>query len=203
MKHFEWKVMGEEQYDSTPQTWTPRETISRGRVACGVDCEGRFRFAQIAGQAPRPGVLYSILESPDFGFVQEQAEILDRSARVHRAGVEVRRGMSGCIDLLLREERDVVLCDYPIVARIHISMFGKINEPLKFWLGDLPRLLRRMRLEFQEDLYAVSVEEVPVFANTGIFDTDTEEAYKVADVPYAEYAEEDPDPSWEMTGGQR
>jgi hypothetical protein len=144
----------------------------------GVDGEDRFRFAQIAGQAPVPEALYKALaEMPE---LLERAWTLDKT-RVHRVGVEIRRGMSGCADILLREERDVELCDYPIKARIHVSMAGKINQPIKFWIGDLPRLVEVLKREcpVESTDFPVFIEEAPLFSHTEIFDAEevTDEKY--------------------------
>lgn len=160
IKHYEWR-----QIDSDGKP------VAHGRVAVGVDGEDRFRFAQIAGQAPVPEVLYKALaEMPE---LLERAWTLDKT-RVNRAGVQVRVGMSGCVDILLREERDIELCDYPIKARLHVSMAEKINRPLKFWLGDLPRLLEVLKhgCPVESTDFPVYIEEVPLFTDTGIFDAE-------------------------------
>jgi hypothetical protein len=88
--------------------------------------------------------------------------------------------MSGCVDILLREERDVELCDYPVVARIHVSMAGKINQPIKFWLGDLPRLLGVLKRECPVEPadFPVYIGEASLFSHTEIFDAEVEVPYE-------------------------
>jgi hypothetical protein len=165
IKHFEWWQISD------------GESASHGRVAVGVDTQDRFRFAQIAGQAPVPEVLYKALaEMPE---ILEESWRIDKT-RVHRAGVEIRHGMSGCVDILLREERDIELCDYPIKARIHVSMAGKINQPVKLWLGDLPRLLEVLKRQFPIEPadFPVYIGEVPLFSHTEIFDAEVEVPYE-------------------------
>ncbi len=139
-----------------------------GRIAIGVVGE-RFRFVQLAGPAPTPQVLYRVLmETPG---LLEYAGKMDRM-RVHRVGVETRSGMSGCFDVLLREERDAELRDYPIVAGIHVSMMGKLNRPINVWSGDLPRLLNELRRVVPPEDTNIIVLEAPVFTNTEIFDVE-------------------------------
>lgn len=57
--------------------------------------------------------------------------------RMLRTAVQVRHGMSGCVDYLLRVERDPELMDFPVVSRLHVSMYGKLNEGFRGWLGNV------------------------------------------------------------------
>jgi len=147
-----------------------RDGVRHGRVAVGVVRNGGFRFVQIAGAAPTPEVLWRVLQ--DMPELMETAEaVRQENPHPNRVGVQLRHGMSGCTDILLREERDIELCDYPVVARLHVSMAGKLNQDIKFWLGYLPSMLDGLRKVYppQEDS-GIVVEEAQLFKALEIFD---------------------------------
>lgn len=128
-KHFQWNKYGEEH--------------SSGRIVVAVTLGGALRIEQLAGQAMPARFL------PDLLAVALDDEIVVEANAAHASrknphAVEVRRGMSGCVDYLLRSLRDDQMNDAPIAARIHVSMYGKLNESISIWLGDLPPLYHAM-----------------------------------------------------------
>jgi len=108
------------------------EEMTRGRVAVKVDWDNHFEVRQLAGPAPTTDVLEGIV-----GYLElwDLAHKLNNE-RLSSHAVEVRDGMSGCRDYLLRIDKDPAWGDCPIVARLHISMMGKLNEGVRMWLGD-------------------------------------------------------------------
>lgn len=114
-----------------------------GRIAVAVVAD-ELRIEQLAGDAMPANMLPGLLaEIPE---VVELANELHKT-RKHPYGVEVRRGMSGCVDYKLRFLRDATINDTPVSACIHVSMYGKLNEPIRIWLGDLPPLWKAMAAE--------------------------------------------------------
>ena len=108
-----------------------------GRVAISLDGDV-FRFEHISGFAPPPQALPAVLsECPGIVAAANTAALTRRNPYA----VQRRVGMSGCVDYLLREQRDSSVANHPIRARLHVSMANKLNEPIKMWVGDLPPLL--------------------------------------------------------------
>ena len=116
--------------------FTDNDNDLSGRVAARIDC-GRFEMRGISGSAPSVPVLLRIVSE----IVNADEAVELHRARANRYATHERVGMSGCRDLFLVEERDEEWCDYPRHHLLHISMYGKINEPVSVWLGDLPVLL--------------------------------------------------------------
>lgn len=111
--------------------WVDGDT--RGRVAVRVDYNNNFEMRQMSGPAPTPAVLEGAIEYLELWGLAHRLN----NERVNAHAVEVYSGMSGCTDYLLRVDKDPMWGDCPIVARLHVSMMGKLNEGVKFWLGDL------------------------------------------------------------------
>jgi len=83
-----------------------------------------------------------------------RAEILHLK-RKHGWRVATRVGMSGCTTFILRSEKDSLFLDYPVVARLHVTQSGYVDN-FELWLGDLAVLASKLRdhfsqLEFQRD----------------------------------------------------
>jgi hypothetical protein len=53
----------------------------------------------------------------------------------------------------LRPLIDVDTLDAPITAGVHVSMYGKLNETIRLWPGNLPPLLAQMSAagEFEDE----------------------------------------------------
>lgn len=112
-------------------------TQGRGRLAVALHGD-RITIKHLAGYAPPAQVLPSVL-----ALLPEVLDAANAAATTRRNGyaVQIRNGMSGSRDYMLRECRDADLGDFPIRARIHVSMYGKLNEAVSMWIGDLPPLL--------------------------------------------------------------
>lgn len=110
----------------------------RGRVAVALTEDGKFFLDTIAGQCPPVRILFRILEQ-----WPEMVEALNalNYQRQHRTATDVRYGMSGAENYLLIEERNPALADYPTRARLHVSMYGKLNQGIAMWGGDLVELV--------------------------------------------------------------
>jgi hypothetical protein len=119
IKHFQWS-----------------ENDNRGRVAVALNNE-IFTLATIAGQCPPARVLIRVLEQ--WGEMRDALNAIN-DRRLHRTAIAPRVGMSGAYTLLLIEERDPELADYPTRARLHVSMYGKLNQGVRMWGGDLVEL---------------------------------------------------------------
>ena len=65
--------------------------------------------------------------------------------------VEKFRGMSGTKNYVLRSLKDEKKGLIQRCATLHISMYGKLNEGLKCWLGDLPELLAAAEIPSNEE----------------------------------------------------
>jgi len=134
VKHFRW-VYGDES----------------GRVAARVDLLSQeIEVRQIAGKAPpwdagnATCVAWSnALNNAFWGPNEEPLRVHGQNVsagRVRRFAVQKRVGLSGCVDYVLRSERNVALLDFPIEAVLHISMAGKLNGGFKMWLGNWAEL---------------------------------------------------------------
>lgn len=132
----------------------------RGRVAVSLDNE-EFRFAPVSGPAPRAWVLGAVIAADESLVETANAAALRRR---HDYAAAVHHGMSGSRDFRLIERRNDDLADYPTAARIHVSMYGKLNAGVKCWVGDLPPLVAAM-MDDDPTLFAVpddgAIKEVP------------------------------------------
>jgi hypothetical protein len=138
---------------------TPRSIHSRVAIFLEGDFgprPNRLVLRTIAGPAI-PLALVSPVLSLAIPEWEAWAEELHHSRRFPWR-IERHVGMSGCVDYLLRIQRDAVLRDEPIKARLHISMFGKLNRGIELWLGDLLPLLRAA--EFREGIEAANAARV-------------------------------------------
>ena len=111
-------------------------TESNGRFAVAVDGTV-FVMAHLSGPAPRPGHLALAIEA--WPQLQEAANAAAAS-RQNPYATERIVGMSGAENYRLRECRDVTTGDFPVRATVHVSMYGKLNQGVRVWLGDLAPL---------------------------------------------------------------
>jgi hypothetical protein len=132
LKHFNWQFEGQ-----------------RGRVAVLIENDV-IEVQQISGKAPPwdsrnatcvawHNTINSAFHGPNGETLCVYAQNLS-ATRVNRCAVQRRYGMSGARDYLLRIERNARLGDYPIAAKLHVSMAGKLNEGMRMWLGDFAEL---------------------------------------------------------------
>jgi hypothetical protein len=130
------------------------------RVAVAIDFE-RFQLAQISGPAPETWVLGAILAADE---TLVEAANAAQCRRQHDYAVTVHHGMSGSKDFRLIERRNDDLADYPTAARIHVSMYGKLNDGVKCWIGDPPPLVAAM-MDSDRTLFVIpengAIKEVP------------------------------------------
>lgn len=146
LKHFRWET-----------------AEGSGRIAVRIDSGVRLEksqtleLRQLAGQAPPPGIIPALLCNLN---LRKQAVRLHHG-RENPFFTTTRHGMSGCMDVMLRVQRDAEWGDAPIVARLHVSMADKLNEGFgPCWLGDVPPLIEMANLNGSSvDLTEVSVFE--------------------------------------------
>jgi len=163
IKHFVWNYAGE-----------------TGRVAVKVE-DSVIEVAQISGKAPPwcsidatcvdwSNVINNAFQGPNGEPLNVWAQNLS-AGRVNRCAVERRVGMSGSVDYTLRIERNADLCDYPIAARLHISMAGKLNSGLKMWLGDYSELRQAVNGDLSDETpeSGMVIEEVPTRAGLNFY----------------------------------
>jgi hypothetical protein len=139
VRHLNWSVYGE----------------GRGRVAIRHEADYDIvAIRSLAGQKLPAGLLRPALDAAVPGWQQRAAELHRSRQRPWR--VDTRIGMSGCITYLLRVLKDLEFCDAPIVARLHITMSGRLDQLGPIWLGDLLPLL-----EEAEALGSLEAPEAP------------------------------------------
>ncbi len=150
--------------------WYSETSDLQGRIAVAINFD-ELRIEQLAGNAMPVKMLPDLLAEA-LGEGIESANALNRG-RKNPHTVERRIGMSGCRDYMLRVLLDAEINNAPIKARIHVSMYDKINEPIRIWLGDLPPIFAAMVekdefILYQDDVDKDgvplwSIEEVPQF----------------------------------------
>lgn len=137
--------------------WNDLSDGKHGRIAVSAECD-RFVLKRLAGKAPPPAVLLAVWADlgPEFG------ERCGHYARTRKNPyiVQTRTGMSGCMDVLVRELRNLALRDMPIIGGLHISMTDKLNEDVSLWLGDIPAIWDELRDMYDVD--DVHIYEVPL-----------------------------------------
>ncbi len=117
---------------------------------------------QLAGEALPASLLIPVLTAALGDGWMTEAERLHRQ-RKNPWLVETRTGMSGCRDYRLRVLQNAEWLNTPIVASVHVSMHGKLNQGLCLWLGDLPPLLAAMLQDYSpatEDVFLRVYEPV-------------------------------------------
>lgn len=112
---------------------------STGLIAVKIR-DGRVSLRRLAGNALPASILLDVLS---IALPDNWEEVCEKrhTSRKYDWCVSKRYGQSGCIDYILRYMRDVDTLDQPIGGRIHVSMYGKLNEGFSLWLGDIPPLL--------------------------------------------------------------
>lgn len=132
------------------------EYTSRGRAGIRVQ-DDRIELAQLAGEALPASLLVPVISAALGGGWVAEAESLHRQ-RVNLWQVETRTGMSGARKYRLRILEDAEWHNAPIVASLHVSMYGKLNEGLHLWLGDVPPLLAAMLQDYPPPSEGVSLQ---------------------------------------------
>ena len=133
-------------------------TESNGRFAIAVDGT-QFVMAHLSGPAPRPGHLALAIEA--WPALQAAANAA-AATRQNPYATERIVGMSGAENYRLRECRNQTVGDFPVRATIHVSMYGKLNQGIRLWLGDLPALCWPLFLNHPVE-EEMTVREVAVF----------------------------------------
>lgn len=116
---------------------------SYGRIGVLLDND-RLEVRQLAGEALPADLLLPVLDNALGIEWRSEAEKL-HLGRKNRWAIETRQHRSGAVDYLLRILKDARMEDAPIVAGIHVSMYGKLNRNVAMWLGDVPPLLAAMQ----------------------------------------------------------
>lgn len=122
IEHFTWKDYGQEL---------------GGRFAIRAE-QDRFSLKVLSGNDPLAAIVPMVLGAIG---IKDQCDKL-HSYRVNQYAVEKKVGQYGSLTLLLRINQDPEWFDYPIIERLHISMYGKIRGIKDVWFGDLPPLFR-------------------------------------------------------------
>ena len=137
------------------ERWHKQRNI-RGIVAVKVEYD-RVEMKSLAGPDMPVELLFPVLSAalPD-GWLAE-AEKLHQS-RKNPWLVKTRTGMSGCREYFLYSLRDETFLDQPRVASLHVSMYGKLNEGLRLWMGDLPPILAAVLQDFPPATEGVSLQ---------------------------------------------
>lgn len=160
--------------------------VRRGRVAVSVTDE-KVKIKHLCGPAPEfhPAMLIEMVEAvqPDFFAIAKKQNL----SRKYTYGVQTRQGMSGCLDWILRIRRDDELKDYPVAARLHVSMYGSMNEDINMWPDDFALLVT---CADQDQEWG----DKPDFWEVGHFDP--QESFWL-DRSLAEYQEFLSDPQWD------
>ena len=133
-------------------------TESNGRFAVAVDGT-MFVMAHLSGPAPRPGHLALAIEA--WPALQAAANAAAATRRNPYATERVI-GMSGAENYRLRECRNQTVGDFPVRATVHVSMYGKLNQDIRIWLGDLPALCWPLFLNHPVE-EEMTIREVEVF----------------------------------------
>jgi hypothetical protein len=126
----------------------------QGRVGV-IECGDVISMRNLSRKKLPAEVLFGVLDATIKDWMV-RAEVLHLHRR-HSWAITTRRGMSGCTTLFLRVQKDSLFLNHPIVAKIHITMSGYI-ENFEMWLGDLAPLAARLRnyfpqLQFHKDGY--------------------------------------------------
>lgn len=146
------------------------EGESKGRVAVKVEYD-RITIKQIAGHAPRFvgtanvawwNALNQAFQINGVGLMAHAQQL--HNARANRWALVDPPTMSGCSRMKLIVEKDAELLDFPVAARMHISMRGKLNEPVEnMWLGDFivfMEYIQSFSLD-DDDVINLFIREVP------------------------------------------
>jgi hypothetical protein len=143
LRHVTWKLMD-------------GQTVIHGLIAVKVEYD-QLSLKSLAGPDMPVKMLLPLLNAtlPE-GWLKE-AERLHQSRR-NPWLVRTRTGMSGCREYFLYSLRDETFLDQPRVASLHVSMYGKLNEGLRLWMGDLPPILAAVLQDFPPATEGVSLQ---------------------------------------------
>lgn len=121
---------------------------TRGRVGVSFDSADHVTLVNLGNYMLPAVLLLPVLnEALGDGWI-DKAEKLHRH-RDHPWKIEVHKGLSGACDYRLRVLENEDWLYMPVKARLHVSMYSKLNEGLRsVWLGDLAPLLASFLEEF-------------------------------------------------------
>jgi hypothetical protein len=124
-----------------------RHNEDAGRVAVKINDYGYLEMKTAGGKALPAELLFAVLDASHPGWRKIAEEQFFRNTDPWR--VDIRQGMSGCIDFCTRRLVDGDLAIIKTTARLHVSMFGKIREA-EGLLGELAPILVRLREHFPQ-----------------------------------------------------
>jgi len=137
--------------------WSTAE--AGGRIAVRVSDSGWITIKKVSGSSPPVEILPYL-----FDFFPLNEIYLEKCRRVNSFAVSKWEGMSGCIDYTLIECYDEEMAIFPTRARLHISMYGKLNdEPaiIDMWLGDFCDIFDAMQFE-ESSVGEIEVSEAEI-----------------------------------------
>lgn len=137
LAHVKWAVFGENN-----------KVRSRGIAGMKyIPAFERLCIKRLAGEVLPADLLLPVLDAALGEGWAEEAERLHLS-RACPWRVGVRIGMSGARDYSLRVLADEEYKYVRVQGRLHVSMYGRLNEGVSMWLGDLPPLLAALSEEY-------------------------------------------------------
>lgn len=116
-------------------------------LACVKLEDANLSIGKLAGKDMPVEILLPVLNATLPANWMEQAEELHQS-RISSWTLAPRFGQSGCTDYRLYYLRNEDLLDQPKADEIHVSMYGKLNEGLSLWMGDLPPILAAILADY-------------------------------------------------------
>jgi hypothetical protein len=149
-KHVSWSINDIDEPDK----------ILHGRAGVRLDSD-RVKLVNLGNYALPACLLLPVLNAAlGDGWISTAEEL--HLKRKHPWKVETHEGMSGAKNYQLRVCENEDWLYMPVRARIHVSMYGKLNEGLRMWLGDLPPLLAKLLEDFPPPKtgYEVSTQEI-------------------------------------------
>ena len=132
---------------------------SQSIFAIRKDCE-EIELSHLGGKAPTVEMALAALSD----FLEEEGLIEEVSSLYKEKNpykVEIREGMSGCLDIFSREVVSWDWKDTPRRHLLHISMFEKVNMGMKIRLEDLPILFCEVERLFDLDGEDFSIQVLP------------------------------------------
>jgi hypothetical protein len=145
-----------------------RHESSRGRVAVKINGHGYLEMKTAGGKALPAELLFAVLDASHPGWRKVAEEQFFRNKDPWR--VDIRQGMSGCLDFATRRLVDGDLAIVRTTARLHVTMFGKIREA-EGLLGELAPIFIRLREHFPQAEAEMTVVEPQVRGFTSVSST--------------------------------
>jgi hypothetical protein len=112
-------------------------SFSEGRGLLGIRFNGDFlELRQLSGRAPSPiiagtAVMFAVREA-----LERYPELNLELEPIVSGKVERYEGTSGCVDYRVRYIRDIAMKDAPLRGKLHVSMYGKLNQGFSGLLQD-------------------------------------------------------------------